>query len=259
MLRKATIKEKLNQHEYLVKDILNQEILHLRLSEKQRRHYPNFELEKEIYVISSPYEPSKCRWMTSTDFKIQDSHALWKKKFELDKRQTIHIQKLNLAQLPALKALSRQTFSDAFAKDNTPEDMQAYLNTAFNDEQLSAELSNPQSEFYFAKSDEKTLLGYLKINFGAAQTDLKNEEAMEVERIYVLEAFHGQKVGAKLLSYAIEKAKKRNKKYVWLGVWDKNEQAIAFYKKFGFEIVDTHFFRMGEDVQTDYIMELLIL
>jgi ribosomal protein S18 acetylase RimI-like enzyme len=101
-------------------------------------------------------------------------------------------------------------------------------------------------------------VGYLKINFGASQTELKDNEALEIERIYVLQAFHGKKLGQALYEKAISIAKEMKVKYVWLGVWEQNHRALQFYKKNGFVPFDTHIFKLGNDEQTDIMMKLAL-
>ena len=109
----------------------------------------------------------------------------------------------------------------------------------------------------FAKYKNETV-GYLKINFGSAQTDLNDRDAMELERIYVLGKFQGKSIGKKLLTDVIQIAKKKEMNYLWLGVWKKNEKAIEFYKKQGFTTFNSHSFKMGTEIQTDLLMKLTL-
>lgn len=109
--------------------------------------------------------------------------------------------------------------------------------------------------FYFAKCDKK-VIGYLKLNFGKSQTELKDDKAVEIERIYVLNNFHGKNVGQLLYNKAIEISKQKKAKYIWLGVWEENPRAINFYKKNGFVAFDKHLFKLGNDEQTDIMMKL---
>lgn len=169
----------------------------------------------------------------------------------------ITLTKLNLEHLEKLKQISRQTFFEAFSSQNSEEDMRSYLDFAFSDEKLSTELKETQSEFYFAKYREE-IIGYLKINFGSAQTDIKDQHAIELERIYLLNNFQGKGIGKMLLNLAIRIANDHKMKYLWLGVWEKNEQAIQFYKRNGFEIFDSHTFKIGNDVQMDHLMKLIL-
>ena len=163
------------------------------------------------------------------------------------------IVKCTAADLDTLRTLSIQTYYETFAHLNTPEDMAAYLEDAFNADRLTKELNEPNSEFFFLYCDEK-LAGYIKLNEAPSQTDINDPDSLELERIYVSGGFQGMGLGQYLMEQAIAKAVSRSKKYIWLGVWEKNENAIRFYKKNGFRAIGTHSFVMGEDVQTDYIM-----
>lgn len=167
----------------------------------------------------------------------------------------ITIEKIDLENISDLQKIGKQTFFETFAETNSEEDMQKYLEESFALEKLENELKNPNSEFYFAKDNEK-VVGYLKVNFGDSQTELKDNLALEIERIYVLKDYHGKKVGQKLYEKAIEIAKEKAMEYVWLGVWEENHRAINFYQKNGFEAFDKHIFVLGNDEQTDIMMKL---
>lgn len=169
----------------------------------------------------------------------------------------IKIKKVTLADIVQLQEIGRQTFAETFSSTNTEKNMKAYLEDGFSNAKLSAELDNPNSEFYFATLNN-TVIGYLKINFGLAQTELKDDKALEIERIYVLQEFHGKKVGQLLYDQAIHLAKEKKADYVWLGVWEKNHRAIQFYTKNGFVEFDQHIFVLGDDEQTDIMMKLEI-
>src|SRR5690606_15484589 len=122
--------------------------------------------------------------------------------------ENISIQKATLEDIEQLQKIGRVTFSETFSSSNTEENMKQYLADGFSIEKLTDELNNENSEFYFALS-ETNVIGYLKINFGASQTELKDEEALEIERIYVLKDFHGKKVGQILYEKAIDIAKQK--------------------------------------------------
>ena len=169
----------------------------------------------------------------------------------------IQIKKVSLQEIEQLQAISRKTFGETFTDRNTPENMNKYLTEELNLEKLAIELSNPDAEFYFALL-ENEIIGYLKINFGQAQTELKDDNALEIERIYVSKEHHGKKVGQLLFDQAKKIAKEKKLTYLWLGVWEENFKAISFYKKNGFEIFDKHLFKLGDDVQTDLLMKLKI-
>lgn len=169
--------------------------------------------------------------------------------------ENITVQKISISDLPALQKIGRQTFYETFASSNTEENINKYLEEGFSEDKLTTELEDQNAEFYFATLDNE-VIGYLKLNFGASQTELKDDKALEIERIYVLQEFHGKKVGQILYNKAIEVAKDKKSDYVWLGVWEENPRAISFYKKNGFEEFDKHIFKLGDDEQTDIMMKL---
>ena len=133
--------------------------------------------------------------------------------------------------------------------------MQKYLEESFSSDKLLGELNNPDSKFYFAKYNDE-IVGYLKLNLGHSQTELNDNESLEIERIYVLKDFQGKKIGQKLYEKAVEVAKQNKVKYIWLGVWEKNQKAIDFYEKNGFVPFDKHIFVLGDDEQTDIMMKM---
>ena len=169
----------------------------------------------------------------------------------------MQIRKLDITDLENLQKISITTFRETFEEVNSEKDMQKYLDENLNLERLKSELENPDSEFYFAENNGE-ILGYLKLNFKDAQTEKVEENYFEIERIYVLKAFLGQKIGQILFNKAIEIGREKNLEYVWLGVWEENHRAIKFYEKNGFEIFGKHDFVLGEDLQTDLLMILKI-
>mgnify|MGYP003544252379 FL=1 len=167
----------------------------------------------------------------------------------------ISIIKANLQDIEKLQKIGRQTFFETFSESNSEENMQKYLDGGFSIEKLTTELTDTNAEFYFAVLDEE-VIGYLKLNFGDSQTELKDNKALEIERIYVSKEFHGKSVGQLLYDKAIEVAEQKNADYVWLGVWEENPRAISFYKKNGFVEFDKHIFKLGNDEQIDIMMKL---
>ena len=169
----------------------------------------------------------------------------------------MQIRKLDITDLENLQKISITTFRETFEEVNSEEDMQKYLDENLSLERLKNELENLDSEFYFIENENKNL-GYLKLNFGNAQTEKVEENYFEIERIYVLKAFLGQKIGQILFDKAIEIGREKNLEYVWLGVWEENHRAIKFYEKNGFKVFGKHKFVLGEDVQTDLLMKMKI-
>ncbi|WP_129713925.1 GNAT family N-acetyltransferase [Pedobacter sp. SYP-B3415] len=171
--------------------------------------------------------------------------------------EEVKIEKASAADADVLQQIGRQTFTETFAASNDAGNLREYLEEAFSREKLTAELGNPDSCFYFALIGDK-VVGYLKLNTGIAQTERQDEEAVEIERIYVLTDYHGRKVGQLLLNQAVRLAIGRQSPYVWLGVWEKNPRAIRFYQKNGFVAFDKHIFRLGAEVQTDIMMKKVL-
>ncbi len=167
---------------------------------------------------------------------------------------TITLKKVTLNDIEILQFIGRKTFYETFITGNTEDDMKKYLDEGFSTEKLTNELNEKDSEFYVA-FDNETVIGYLKTNTGKAQTEAQNENALEVERIYVAKEYHGKKVGQLLYDKALEIAISINAPYLWLGVWEENPRAINFYKKNGFEEFDKHIFKLGNDEQTDIMMK----
>lgn len=166
---------------------------------------------------------------------------------------TIHIKNCTHEDLCTLQEISYETFNETFKHQNSNENMTTYLEKAFNLKQLEEELSNNSSQFFFIYFN-KEVAGYLKLNTNDAQTEDIGDESLEIERIYIKTKFQKLGLGKYLLTKAIESAIEHNKKKVWLGVWDRNENAIGFYEKMGFVQIGAHSFHMGTEEQIDLIM-----
>ncbi|WP_028612600.1 GNAT family N-acetyltransferase [Paenibacillus harenae] len=171
---------------------------------------------------------------------------------------TINIKKCTFEDLGLLQEISVKTFNETFKNQNSPENVKAYLEKACNLKQLEEELSNISSEFYFIYSNEE-IAGYLKINTNNAQTEKMGNDTLEIERIYIRKKFHEQGLGKNLINKAIEIAIERNKEKIWLGVWEKNERAITFYKRMDFVQTGAHSFYMGDEEQIDFIMSKTLI
>jgi ribosomal protein S18 acetylase RimI-like enzyme len=173
------------------------------------------------------------------------------------KMNPIEIRKASLADLKIIQKISIQTFEETFTTVNTLENIANYIKDSFNTLQLITELNNEDSQFYLAYSSEEAV-GYLKINFGAAQTEKLEGNTMEVHRIYVLRTFHRKNIGQMLLDKAKYVGQATGVTSIWLGVWEENYRAIQFYTKNGFVVFDKHVFTLGNDQQTDLLMQLAI-
>ncbi len=165
------------------------------------------------------------------------------------------IKQCSLEDLQSLTDLGRKTFSDTFAHLNDPKHFDPYLAKAFSTGQIRSELENPDTEFYQIFYRQK-LAGYLKLNSAAAQSDIRDPKSLEIERIYVLDTFQGLGLGKALFNQALQRAKEQSFRYIWLGVWEQNTKAISFYESQGFYKFANHPFKLGDDLQTDYLMRL---
>lgn len=166
---------------------------------------------------------------------------------------TINLKKCTIEDLPVLQKISYETFNETFKHQNSPENMNSYLERAFNLKQLEKEILNISSQFFFAYFNNE-IAGYLKINTNDAQSEKMGDESLEIERIYIKNKFQKHGIGKFLFNKAMDIAVKSNKQKIWLGVWDKNENAIAFYEKMGFIQTGAHSFYMGDEEQIDFIM-----
>lgn len=174
----------------------------------------------------------------------------------------ITLKKVSIADIAQLQKIGITTFSETFREYNTPENLNKYLAESFSIEKLESEINNTSSEFYLALDDTKdhiNAIGYLKVNFGESQTELKDITALEIERIYILKEYQGKNVGQILYQKALAIANQCKVEYIWLGVWEKNVRAINFYKKNGFVTFDTHIFKLGDEQQTDFMMKLQLV
>lgn len=150
--------------------------------------------------------------------------------------------------------MSRTSFYEAFAKDNTKEDMAIFMDEQFTKEDLMKEVELNEGIFMLAYIADEPV-GYARMRL---KNNLAHEEAIEVARIYALKKAIGKGVGKTLMQECINKANELQMKYIWLGVWEKNERAIAFYQQWGFERFGEHQFLLGTDLQTDWLMKKVL-
>lgn len=150
--------------------------------------------------------------------------------------------------------LGRRTFTDTFAPDNTPEDMAAFLAATFARELQRREIEDPEVAVLVAARDAVPV-AYAMLRDGEAPEGVTGPAPIELARFYVDRAWHGQGIAPQLMARVLETAAARGARTLWLGVWERNARAIAFYRKQGFEDVGSHAFVLGGDVQTDRLMQ----
>jgi GNAT superfamily N-acetyltransferase len=165
----------------------------------------------------------------------------------------IALRRVTEADVVRLQQLSRRTFSETFEESNSPEDLRAYLEDRLSLEKLILELRSTESRFMVAES-ASTPVGYAKLNWGGAQTEPRGAASVELERLYVVRDFKGRGVGSLLMDWSVREARSMGAQELWLGVWEHNHDARAFYARYGFEQVGSHVFRLGGDDQTDLIL-----
>ena len=168
------------------------------------------------------------------------------------------IRRATVQDSAALSRLAAATFRDAFEAENTPEDMARYLAEAFTPERQAAEITDPASTVLVAEDDGESgraeLVGYAHLVAGPPIPHaVRGPAPLEIKRIYVARAWHGQGVAQALMDACIDAARVRGAQTLWLGVWERNPRAVAFYAKYGFVRVGQHTFVLGADTQTDWL------
>jgi ribosomal protein S18 acetylase RimI-like enzyme len=167
------------------------------------------------------------------------------------------IRKATTADAELLSELGARTFSETFSVDNTPENMTAYLKESFTPAIQLAELSDPNTIFKIAELDG-VAVGYSVLSSSQTPAEVNSKNAIELVRLYVSQDVIGTGVGARLMKECLEEAAQRGHKTIWLGVWEHNHRAQAFYRKWNFEVVGTHVFQLGDDAQNDLLMKRVV-
>lgn len=163
------------------------------------------------------------------------------------------ITEVSINDVKNLQRVSQRAFYDTFSDSSSKSNMEKFLNTNYSIQNLTNELNEPNSKFYFVYH-QKQIAGYIKINLNHAQTEAYGDDYLEVERIYLLKEFQGSGLGSELMNYAIKLAQSLNKKYIWLGVWEHNTKALKFYHKFNFIEKSLHNYSVGTDIFKDLIL-----
>lgn len=167
----------------------------------------------------------------------------------------IIMRQATAANAALLRELCITTFTATYAAHNTPEDMQQYINEHFADDILLQEL-NDEANTYFIADVNGVAAGYCKLRTNRPETDCNAVYPIELERIYALQGYQGIGLGHALVRQAVQHATENGFDMLWLGVWEENEKAIAFYKRNGFEVFGEHIFMLGSDPQRDWLMKV---
>jgi diamine N-acetyltransferase len=170
----------------------------------------------------------------------------------------IEIRAASAASVAASPALAARLFAETFAADNRPEDMAAYLTSAFGEGQQAAELADPANRVWLAVAPDGSAAGYALLRLGSAPADAaagaSGHRPAELARLDVDQRWHGAGIARALMDACVDAARAAGADALWLGVWERNARAIAFYEKCGFARVGTQTFRLGSDTQTDHVM-----
>ena len=156
--------------------------------------------------------------------------------------------------LDILRELEVRTYQETFGPFIKQEDLEHYFAHELARERLELELANPESEHYFVLDKEEKIAGFLKCNWGQAQTEQELEDSFEIQRIYVLASHQGLGLGKEMFEFALEEAEKRGFSWAWLGVWERNFKAQNFYFKYGFERFSQHEYITGDTVDIDWLL-----
>ncbi len=167
---------------------------------------------------------------------------------------SIHIRYATAEDAELVAGLSRKTFYDTFASQNTEENMRMHMEQYYTLEKIQAELNDPLNTFILAYSGNE-IAGYAKLNEHEKEESQELDDPIELERIYSIEKMLGKGIGKKLMETCLAIAKEKNKKEIWLGVWESNTRAIEFYIRWGFKKYSDHSFPVGNDPQTDQLMK----
>src|SRR5262245_32554765 len=169
-------------------------------------------------------------------------------------KSTLSIRVATISDAEMMTEFAWRTFHDAFAPMNSPENMEAYMSQNFTLQKFSAQLADPRSTFLIAEI-EATPVAFAKLYDGEIPDCVVGFALVEIERFYVDRQFHGKGVAQTLMQAWLDRLRQSGHGSVYLGVWDNNHRAIAFYRKYGFDVVGSHAFQMGDEAQNDLWME----
>lgn len=153
----------------------------------------------------------------------------------------------------ALAELAERTFREAFAASNDPTDMEIHCGERFGEEIQAREIADPGCVTLVAEAEDE-LIGFAQVRLDAPMDCVSARRPAELYRIYVLNAWHGRGIAQQIMDHAMTVAAGHGSDRIWLGVWEENRRAMAFYRKCEFEVVGAHEFRFGTDLQQDLVM-----
>jgi diamine N-acetyltransferase len=166
----------------------------------------------------------------------------------------VRIRRASAADAEALAQIGARTFSETFAADNTPEDMRMFLESTWHPDLQRAEILDPGLDTLLACDATGALAGFAQVRVAHPPEGIAVRAPVELKRFYVDKPWHGQGLARMLMDAAEQAARARGGQEFWLGVFQRNERALSFYRKCGFRVVGTQVFVVGTDPQKDYVM-----
>ena len=173
----------------------------------------------------------------------------------LDRNDSIIVRVATDGDIGALAKLAERAFRDAYASQNDAQDIEDYVDKTLSPQKFRGDFEDSKNIFLVAVlRDEERLAGYAKLRDGASHARSNTDRSIEVERLYVDSILIGKGVGATMMQACLDTARSLGKEEIWLGVWEHNQRAIDFYRRWEFSVVGEHRFTLGSDIQTDLIM-----
>jgi len=166
----------------------------------------------------------------------------------------IRIRKAKIEEIPAVRELAIEVYTDTFAEHNTPENLQAFFNDSYDLEKFKTEFYETDSHLYIALDDLK-IIGFLRLRKSNEADKYLGTNTIELHRLYIHRDYHGSSVSKMFMDEAMKYGREKKHDWIWLGVWEKNFRAQKFYAKWGFERFSEHIFQMGDDPQVDWLMK----
>lgn len=166
---------------------------------------------------------------------------------------SVQVAKATLQEMTLVQTIGREVYTETFQPFNTAENMRAYLDEAYNLPQLEREWAEPGAVYYLAWVGDVPA-GFLRLRRNDEVAHELGPNTLELQRLYIHSRFHGLGVASKLMDVFVAEGHARQVDWLWLGVWEKNFRAQAFYKKWGFEKFGEHVFQMGDDPQIDWLL-----
>ncbi len=166
----------------------------------------------------------------------------------------IEVRPIQLSELAVLQKIAIDSYWQTFGESTTVENNQRFIEEAYTLKQFEKELNEVNSNYYLAWDGDKAA-GFLRMRLSDEVKHLLGDNTVELQRLYIHPDHQGKKIGSILMDYALDYASQRKVEWIWLGVWEFNLRAQAFYKKFGFERFSEHVFQVGDDPQIDWLLK----